>query len=160
MPQVCISPYLPAKLLSSSALLKMLFSSLLLLAASSLGSLGVDSRTISHAVHAPRALKDRSFTTSVLRLAPAVKRSSAIMTSEHVLTLSKRPVRYNKRSAAYLLGKITDAGVSATYANGSASVLTSLELGEEFATPITIGTQTSEVIVDTGSSDTVSKQCM
>jgi aspergillopepsin I len=29
-----------------------------------------------------------------------------------------------------------------------------LELGEEYATPITIGTQTFEVIVDTGSSDT------
>jgi hypothetical protein len=33
--------------------------------------------------------------------------------------------------------------------------LTSLELGQEYATSITIGTQTFEVVVDTGSSDTV-----
>ena len=129
----------------------MLFNSLLLLAASSLAPLGIEARAFSHA---PRALKDRSITTSVSRPTTAFKRSSAITTSDNVVSLSKRSVTYNKRSAAYLLGKITDAAVTGTYANGSSSVLTSLFLGEEYATPITIGTQTFEVIVDTGSSDT------
>lgn len=133
----------------------MLFNALLLLAASSLGPLGIDARATSHA---PRALKDRSITTTVSRPAAAFKRSSAIVATDNTVTLSKRSVKYNKRSAAYLLGMITDAAVTSTYANGSSSVLTSLFLGEEYATPITIGTQTFEVIVDTGSSDTVSKQ--
>lgn len=135
-------------------LLRMLFSSLVLLAASSLSPLGIDARATSHA---HRALNGRSFTTTISRPAPAFKRSSAITTTDNTVTLSKRSVKYNKRSAAYLLGKITDAAVTGTYANGSSSVLTSLELGEEYATPIKIGTQTFEVIVDTGSSDTVSK---
>ena len=131
----------------------MLFNALLLLAAASLSHLGIEAATIKPAV---RVLKDRSLTTTVYRPSAAVKRSSTIGATDNVLSLSKRSVRYNKRSAAYLLGKITDAAVTSTYANGSSSVLTSLFLGEEYATPITIGTQTFEVIVDTGSSDTVS----
>ena len=130
----------------------MLFNGLFLLAAtSSLGPLGVDARSISHA---PRALKERAITTSLSRPSNAFKKSSTITTTDNVISLKKRGVRYSKHSAAYLLGKITDAAITGTYANGSSSVLTSLELGEEYATPITIGTQSFEVIVDTGSSDT------
>lgn len=128
----------------------MLFNALFFLAASSLGPLGVNARAITNA---PRTLSERGITTSVYR-PTAIKRSSTIATTDKVTTLKKRGVRYNKRSAAYALGKITDAAITGTYANGSSSILTSLELGEEFATPITIGTQTFEVIVDTGSSDT------
>ena len=128
----------------------MLFNAIFFLAASTLGSLGVNARAVTNA---PRTLNERAFTTSVYR-PRAFKRSSTITSTDKVTTLKKRGVRYNKRSAAYASGKITDAAISGTYANGSSSVLTSLELGEEFATPITIGTQTFEVIVDTGSSDT------
>jgi hypothetical protein len=127
-----------------------MFSALLLVVASSLGLWGIEARSISHA---PRALRERSITTSVSR-PTAFKRSSQIAVTDNVVSLSKRSVKYNKRSAAYLLGKITDTTITGTYANGSSSVLTSLEIGEEYATPITIGTQTFEVIVDTGSSDT------
>lgn len=52
--------------------------------------------------------------------------------------------RANPRSAAYLKHR-TSSGNSG---------LLSLEEGEEFATSINVGTQTFEVIVDTGSSDT------
>lgn len=134
----------------------MLLDTLLLLAALSLGPLGVDARALGHAANASRSLEDRGITTSTYRPSGDVRRSSAIKTSENVLSLSKKSVRYNKRSAAYLLGRVTDAAVTATYANGSSSVLTSLELGQEYATTITIGTKTFEVAVDTGSSDTVS----
>ena len=155
-PSTSRASFLPKSLLHIlirvSHKLTMLLNALLLLAASSLGPLGIDARTISHA---PRALKERSFTTAVSRPTTLLKRSSAIAGTDNVVSLSKRSVKYNKRSAAYLLGKITDAAVTSTYANGSSSVLTSLFLGEEYATSITIGTQTFEVIVDTGSSDTV-----
>lgn len=127
----------------------MLFNALFLLAATS--SLVVDARSISHA---PRAVNGRTITTSLSRPSNAFKKSSTIATTDNVISLKKRGVRYSKHSAAYLLGKITDAAITGTYSNGSSSVLTSLELGEEYATPITIGTQTFEVIVDTGSSDT------
>jgi hypothetical protein len=42
----------------------------------------------------------------------------------------------------------------ATIANGSTTSLTSLFIGEEFAAEVTFGTETFELIVDTGSSDT------
>jgi len=68
--------------------------------------------------------------------------------TDKVLTLNKVQASSKKTHSAFSLTK------HATLANGSSSVLTSLEIGEEFATPITFGTQTFEVIVDTGSSDT------
>lgn len=129
----------------------MLFNSLVLLAAASVAPLGVDARAVNHA---PRALKERAFTTSVHRPTPAVQRTSNIATSNNAISLKKRGVRVNKNSAAFVLGKIPDAALTGTYSNGSSSVLTSLELGQEFATPITIGSQNFEVVVDTGSSDT------
>lgn len=65
--------------------------------------------------------------------------------TSNVLELTKlNPTKQNTRSAAYLTGR-TQSGTSP---------LLSLEEGEEYATSIKIGTQTFEVIVDTGSSDT------
>ena len=64
--------------------------------------------------------------------------------TSHVLEFTKvsNPGRSYKRSAAW---NLFDRGTTQ---------LTSLEIGQEFATPITIGGQIFEVIVDTGSSDT------
>ncbi len=132
--------------------LEMLFNAVLLLAAASLGPLGIDARTISEG---RRVVNERSITTSVSRPSPGFKRSNAITSTGNIASMSKRSLRYNKRSAAYLLGKIPNVAQTGTFANGSSSVLTSLELGQEYATSITIGTQTFEVVVDTGSSDTV-----
>lgn len=124
----------------------MLFNAAILLAGA---FLAIEARSIDQ-----RALKERIITTSVSRPSTVGKTSSEIATTNNVVSVTKRHVRYNKRSAAYLLGKISDTALTGTYANGSSSVLTSLEVGEEYATPITIGDQTFEVIVDTGSSDT------
>ena len=101
----------------------------------------------------PKALNKRTITKTVTRPTP-FKEPSPINVVDSVLTLTKKTSAkgYNPRSAAYLSGKIVDA---TTFANGSSSSLLSLEIGEEFATEITIGTQTFEVIVDTGSSDSM-----
>ncbi|KAJ5894202.1 acid protease [Penicillium taxi] len=69
--------------------------------------------------------------------------------SSHVLPLKKRKATSaSSHSAASLTGKTKKATTSGS------STLISLAEGEEYATSITIGTQTFEVIVDTGSSDT------
>lgn len=81
------------------------------------------------------------------------KRTSNLATSSNVLTLSKSvsPKGYNPRSAAHLLGMSRAAKLAASnYTTG----LTSLFVGEEFATEITFGDQTFLSTVDTGSSDT------
>jgi len=74
--------------------------------------------------------------------------ASDIIVSSNVLTLTSRTATtgYNRRSAAHVLGL--------DYTNGSSASLISLFEGEEFATNIEFGSQTFEVIVDTGSSDT------
>lgn len=59
------------------------------------------------------------------------------------LTKQKSAKGYNARSAAYLLNP-----------TGGTTGLLSLFEGQEFATSITFGTESFEVIVDTGSSDT------
>lgn len=77
----------------------------------------------------------------------AFKAPSAIETTSNVLTLTKKSSKGSKaRSAARLKG--LDIVV------GNSTGLISLFEGEEFATNITFGTETFEVIVDTGSSDT------
>ncbi|KAM3075583.1 hypothetical protein ACMFMG_007720 [Clarireedia jacksonii] len=79
--------------------------------------------------------------------APVFKRASDIAVSENVLTLAKKSSSTSKaRSAAKLQGIEIPTGNSTT--------LISLFEGEEFSTNITFGSQTFEVIVDTGSSDT------
>jgi hypothetical protein len=65
----------------------MLFNALLLLAAASLGSVGVDSRTITPAA---KTLNNRGYTATVSRPQASVKRSSVIATTDNVISLSKR----------------------------------------------------------------------
>jgi uncharacterized membrane protein len=74
--------------------------------------------------------------------------------SSNTLTLTRRKSAkgYNPRSAAYLLyNHPSSEGISPSTHNTG---LVALEIGEEFATNITFGTQTFVSIVDTGSSDT------
>jgi len=97
-------------------------------------------------VLAPSLVEAKKITIS----SPTASRPRSPLTaSSNVLTLNRKKSSqgYNLRSAATLLG-------FATIANGSSSPILSLEVGEEYATEITFGTQTFEAIVDTGSSDT------
>lgn len=74
--------------------------------------------------------------------AKAFRSASPNDVSSNVLELTKiKSAKGNKRSAAKLLF-------------GGSTQLTSLEIGEEFATEIDIAGQKFQVIVDTGSSDT------
>ncbi|KAJ6113918.1 acid protease [Penicillium sp. IBT 18751x] len=73
--------------------------------------------------------------------------------SDKVLPLSKITTnRANPRSAAYLKG-LTGRKQGKKTTSGSGELISLFE-GEEYATPIVFGTQTFDVIVDTGSSDT------
>ncbi|KAK6612564.1 aspartic-type [Botrytis cinerea] len=84
---------------------------------------------------------------SVRSAVPSRPRSIPVVT-DNVLELNKKSTGGSKvRSAAKFLKNLD-------IVNGSSSALVSLFEGEEFATEITFGTQTFEVIVDTGSSDT------
>ncbi|KAJ5730706.1 uncharacterized protein N7483_005214 [Penicillium malachiteum] len=71
--------------------------------------------------------------------------------SAYTMSLKKQTTtRANPRSAAYLKGL---TGKSTSTTSGSTGLISLFE-GEEYATSITFGTQTFDVIVDTGSSDT------
>ncbi|KAF5871887.1 putative aspartic-type protein [Botrytis fragariae] len=84
---------------------------------------------------------------SVRSAVPSRPRSIPVVT-DNVLELTKKSTGGSKvRSAARFLKNLD-------IVNGSSTALISLFEGEEFATDITFGTQTFEVIVDTGSSDT------
>ncbi len=82
--------------------------------------------------------------------ATASRAALPLTVSSNVLTLTRKQSSkgYNARSAAYLLGLVKIPGST------HSTTLISLEIGEEFATQITFGTETFESIVDTGSSDT------
>ncbi len=78
---------------------------------------------------------------------PVAKRApSPIVVTDAVLPLKTLPAK--GASAA------RRSSLLATIGNGSTTGLTSLEIGEEFAAQVTLGTETFELIVDTGSSDT------
>ncbi|TGO13012.1 hypothetical protein BTUL_0078g00210 [Botrytis tulipae] len=84
---------------------------------------------------------------SVRSVVPSRPRSIPVVT-DNVLELTKKSTGSSKvRSAAQFLKNLD-------IVNGSSTALISLFGGEQFATDITFGTQTFEVIVDTGSSDT------
>ncbi|KAB8304306.1 hypothetical protein EYC80_003717 [Monilinia laxa] len=84
---------------------------------------------------------------SVRNVVPSKPRSLPVIT-DNVLELTKKSNGGSRvRSAAKFLK-------NSNIVNGSSTALISLFEGEEFATDITFGTQTFEVIVDTGSSDT------
>ncbi|KAJ5123649.1 hypothetical protein N7448_009746 [Penicillium atrosanguineum] len=73
--------------------------------------------------------------------------------SDQVMSLSKLTTnRANPRSAAYLKG-LTGRKKGKKTSSGSGELISLFE-GEEYATSIVFGTQTFDVIVDTGSSDT------
>lgn len=80
--------------------------------------------------------------------------ASSLTPSSHVLSLTsqKSAKGYNARSAAHLLHHRSSPG-NVPISTHSTGLLSLIE-GEKFATNITFGTQTFEVIVDTGSSDT------
>lgn len=87
--------------------------------------------------------------TKNVRVSKPFRAASADVVSPHYFELAKKTVEsakgYNPRSAAFAL-----AADNTTASTG----LISLYEGEEFATGITIGGQSFQVIVDTGSSDT------
>ncbi|KAF4622704.1 hypothetical protein G7Y89_g14323 [Cudoniella acicularis] len=72
---------------------------------------------------------------------------SKIVVTDVVLPLTKRPAKGASAARRSSLAKLV-------IANGSTTGITSLEVGEEFAASVTVGTETFELIIDTGSSDT------
>ncbi|KAJ5949353.1 hypothetical protein N7454_000937 [Penicillium verhagenii] len=125
------------------------------LAALSLAALTANAAPVEHPTvdHlAKRTLQSRNVDLKVSTWKPtALGTSSTLSKSGGAMSLSKvNRSRANPRSAAYLKGL---TGKSTTTSSGS-SALISLFEGEEFATSIKFGTQTFDVIVDTGSSDT------
>ncbi|KAJ5573962.1 uncharacterized protein N7459_008389 [Penicillium hispanicum] len=99
---------------------------------------------------ARRTVQKRDVDLNITTWKPTVsKASSTLAKSSHVMSLKKlKSNRANPRSAAYLRG-LTGRSTS----SGSGELISLFE-GEEYATSITFGTQTFDVIVDTGSSDT------
>ncbi|KAJ5884359.1 hypothetical protein N7504_011931 [Penicillium tannophilum] len=107
--------------------------------------------TVNHV--AKRTLQNRNVDLDVRTWKPTAQigsRSSAKSSQTMSLKKLKRS-RANPRSAAYLKGL---TGRSSSSTTSGSSELISLFEGEEFATSITFGTQSFDVIVDTGSSDT------
>lgn len=107
--------------------------------------------TVNHV--AKRTLQNRNIDLDVRTWKPTAQlgsRSSAKSSQTMSLKKLKRS-RANPRSAAYLKGL---TGRSSSSTTSGSSELISLFEGEEFATSITFGTQSFDVIVDTGSSDT------
>ena len=80
---------------------------------------------------------------------PVAKRAP----SEIVATSTTLPLKKIKASGASAARRGSLAS-SATIPNGNQTGLIALELGEEFAAEVTIGSQTFDLIIDTGSSDT------
>ncbi|KAJ5621692.1 hypothetical protein N7528_006475 [Penicillium herquei] len=102
---------------------------------------------------ARRAVHRRGTDAKATTWKPTAQTASRATTggSAHTMNLKKQTTtRANPRSAAYLKG-LTGKSTSTTSGTGG---LISLFEGEEYATEITFGTQTFDVIVDTGSSDT------
>lgn len=103
---------------------------------------------------AKRTLQQRGVDLKVNTYKPAALTESRTPTkSDKVMTLSKLSSKgANPRSAAYLKG-LTGRKGKKTTTSGSGELISLFE-GEEYATSIVFGTQTLDVIVDTGSSDT------
>lgn len=104
--------------------------------------LGIDGA----AIHDRRNIVRRSLTSTTWK-PEAFSAASEHTVSSHVLELSKKKSssKSKRRSAAFLSGRAASA---------SSTSLVSLVEGEDYATSITLGTQTFTVILDTGSSDT------
>lgn len=113
----------------------MLFSSTLILTASLL-SLPAQARDVRRSITPPKQTVSKT---------TGLKSASALTTSENVLSLTKTSGSRSRNAA-----RVKNLAI----ATGNSSILTSLEAGEEFVTPIIFGTETFQVIVDTGSSDT------
>jgi aspergillopepsin I len=101
-----------------------------------------------------RTLQNRGVDLNVTTWKPtALTESRTPARSSHSMSLKKLTTnRANPRSAAYLKG-LTGRMKSKKTSSGSGELISLFE-GEEYATPITFGTQDFDVIVDTGSSDT------
>ncbi|KAJ6016079.1 hypothetical protein N7540_010670 [Penicillium herquei] len=102
---------------------------------------------------ARRAVHRRGADAKVTTWKPTALTESRATTggSAHTMSLKKQTTtRANPRSAAYLKGL---TGKSSSTTSGTSGLISLFE-GEEYATSITFGTQTFDVIVDTGSSDT------
>jgi hypothetical protein len=80
------------------------------------------------------------------RQMPQKRAPSPIVVTDVVLPLTKKKTKSGS--------KRRDALLATVIGNGSTTSISSLEIGEEFATEVTIGGQTFELIIDTGSSDT------
>ena len=95
----------------------------------------------------PQVINKRGLTT---RSPEPLQAASPLTVSSHVLTLTtKKPASGIGHSAAALL-KSHDSTIPVGHSTG----LISLFLSEEFATEVSFGDETFELIVDTGSSDT------
>jgi aspergillopepsin I len=107
--------------------------------------------TVNHM--AKRTLQSRNVDLNVTTWKPTAQVASRTPAkSSHTMSLKRlKTTRANPRSAAYLKG-LTGRGASST-TSGSGELISLFE-GEEFATSVTFGTQSFDMIVDTGSSDT------
>lgn len=108
--------------------------------------------TVNHV--ARRTLQNRNVDLNATTWKPTAQVASRTpaKSSSHTMSLKKlKTTRANPRSAAYLKGLTGRSSSSTTSGSGE---LISLFEGEEFATSVTFGTQTFDMIVDTGSSDT------
>jgi hypothetical protein len=115
----------------------MLFSSLLTLA--SFLAIGTQARYVK-----------RADGITISSVKPIARRApSEIVVTDVVLPLTRRPAK--GASAIRRSGLLKSL---ATIPNGSTTNITSLEIGSEFSTEVSFGTQTFELIIDTGSSDT------
>lgn len=122
----------------------MLFPSTLVLAASLL-SLPAQARDVR------RSWNNTASPKQTVSKATSFKSASPLTVSDNVLTLTKTSALGSKRKS----GSRNAARAKNLIATGNSSILTSLFEGEEFVTNITVGsTETFQVIVDTGSSDT------
>ena len=103
---------------------------------------------------ARHTLQNRNVDLSVTTWKPtAFTESRTPAKSSHVMSLKKFATnRANPRSAAYLKG-LTGKHKGKKPSSGNGELISLFE-GEEYATSITFGTQSFDVIVDTGSSDT------
>lgn len=122
----------------------MLLSSTLVLATSLL-SLPAQARDVRRSWNVSSSPKQ-----TVSKVTP-FKSPSSLTVSDNVLTLSKANVTGTKRKTGV---RNAARAKNLAIATGNSTILTSLFEGEEFVAPITFGTETFQVIVDTGSSDT------
>jgi len=93
------------------------------------------------------------------------KRADGVTISSRKAVAKRAPSEIVATSTNLPLKRIKAKGASAarrgsltsfiTIPNGSTTALTALEIGEEFAAEVTIGGQTFDLVIDTGSSDTL-----